>query len=154
MRDKPDKSKHRKHHNKSHKGGRRHRAAPLAERGWIQFLILRVIHETAMHGYQLVDVLETRGYVESGRFETGSIYVILKRLEKKGLLSSDNIQTKSGKIRRVYSVTGKGDSKLKESLELIIKRKIIHDELEDYYKKNYSSVQDKSTNNLDKLSLL
>ena len=147
MRDKPDKNKHGKHHNKSHKERRRHRAAPLAERGWIQFLILRVIHETPMHGYQLVEELETRGYVESGRFETGSIYVILKRLEKKGLLSSDNIQTQSGKIRRVYSVTSIGESKLKESLELIIKRKIIHDELEDYYIRNYSPVQDKTNQN-------
>jgi DNA-binding PadR family transcriptional regulator len=132
-------SMHR-HHNIHHRSKRkRHYKAPFAERGWIQFLILRLLHETPIHGYQLIEEMESRGYVESGRFETGSIYVMLRRLERKGLLSSKNIQTESGRVRRVYTVTDKGEETLKKSLEYIINQKKIHDELADYYKDNFST---------------
>ena len=137
-----------KHHNGHYRRKRkRRREAPLAERGWILFLVLRVLHENSTHGYQLVDELESRGYVEQGRFETGSIYVILKRLEKKGFLSSKKGKTESGKIRRVYSVTEKGEIALQEGLEFIMKRKKVHDELADYYLKEFS---EKKANSLER----
>jgi DNA-binding PadR family transcriptional regulator len=85
-----------------------------------------------------MEEMESRGYVEEGRFETGSIYVILKRLEKRGFLSSNKSKTESGKIRRVYSVTENGEKALQEGLEFIIKRKKIHDELAEYYLKAFS----------------
>jgi DNA-binding PadR family transcriptional regulator len=64
---------------------------------------------------------------------------MLRRLERKSLLSSNNIQTESGRVRRVYTVTDKGEETLKKSLEYIINQKKIHDELADYYKDNFSS---------------
>ena len=76
--------------------------------------------------------------MEPGRFETGSIYIILKRLEKGDLLSSVRIETESGKIRRVYSLTDKGEATLREGLEFVIKRKRVHDELAEYYLKNFA----------------
>jgi DNA-binding PadR family transcriptional regulator len=66
-----------------------HRHVSFPERGWIQFLVLRLLYERPMHGYQLIGELESRGFVVPGRFKTGSIYTILKRMEHRGLLSSE-----------------------------------------------------------------
>ena len=127
------------HHRRHRPHRRRRRVAPFAERGWIQFLTLRVLHETPMHGYRLVDEMESRGYVEPGRFETGSIYIILKRMEQKGLLTSEKIETDSGKIRRVYTLTDEGSTTLKKGLEFVINRKQVNDELAEYYAKTFAA---------------
>jgi len=112
-----------------------HRSLP--ERGWIQFLLLRVLHERSMHGYQLIESMETRGYVQSGRFETGSIYTILNRMEKRGFLSSVKSTGETGRIRRIYSLTEAGEEALKRGLEGVIQRKTIMDELTEYYHKQF-----------------
>ena len=112
-----------------------HRSLP--ERGWIQFLLLRVLHERPMHGYQLIESMEARGYVQSGRFETGSIYTILNRMEKRGLLSSVRSTGETGKIRRIYSLTEAGEEALKHGLEGVIQRKTIMDELTEYYHQKF-----------------
>ena len=109
----------------------------LPERGWIQFLLLRVLHERPMHGYQLIESMETRGYVQSGRFETGSIYTILNRMEKRGLLSSVKSAGETGRIRRIYSLTEAGEEALKRGLEGVIQRKAIMDELTKYYHQQF-----------------
>ena len=112
-----------------------HRSLP--ERGWIQFLLLRVLHERPMHGYQLIESMEIRGYVQSGRFETGSIYTILNRMEKRGLLSSVKSAGETGRVRRVYSLTEVGETALKHGLEGVIQRKTIMDELTEYYHQQF-----------------
>jgi len=111
----------------------------LPERGWIQMLVLRVIHEVPMHGYQLIDEMESRGYVKSGRFETGSIYTILNRMEKHGILSSEKIKAESSRVRRVYSVTKAGEIVLREGLKALMERKHVTDNLLMYYKNTFNS---------------
>ena len=115
-----------------HRKRRRHPRA-LPERGWIQFLLLRMLHEAPMHGYQLIESMESRGYVQSGRFETGSIYTILNRMEKRGLLSSVKTSAETGRVRRVYSLNETGVEALKRGLEGVIQRKALMDELAEYY---------------------
>ena len=122
-----------------HRRTRRRHPHPrtLPERGWIQFLLLRVLHERPMHGYQLIESMEARGYVQSGRFETGSVYTILNRMEKRGLLSSVKSAAETGRIRRVYSLTEAGVEALKQGLEGVIQRKTIMDELTEYYHQEF-----------------
>jgi PadR family transcriptional regulator PadR len=122
---------------RSHSKPRRHFRS-LPERGWIQLLTLRIIHERPMHGYQLIDEMERKGYVQSGRFETGSIYTILSRMEKRGLLTSEQA-TEAGRVRRVYSVTERGAEVLAEGLRAIIRRKAITDKLVNYYNERFAS---------------
>ena len=126
-------------HPQMHRRTRRRRRHPrsLPERGWIQFLLLRVLHERPMHGYQLIESMEARGYVQSGRFETGSVYTILNRMEKRGLLSSVKSAGETGRIRRIYSITEAGVEALKRGLEGVIHRKTIMDELADYYRQHF-----------------
>lgn len=66
----------------------------LSGAGWIQFLVLRVLYEKPMHGYQLIEEIKKQsgGY---HRLMPGPIYTILRRMEHKGLLRSE-----WGKIRR------------------------------------------------------
>ena len=109
----------------------------LPERGWIQFLLLRVLHERPMHGYRLIESMEARGLVQSGRFETGSVYTILNRMEKRGLLSSVKSAGETGRIRRIYSITEVGEEALKRGLEGVIQRKTIMDELTEYYHQKF-----------------
>ena len=81
---------------------------PHPERGFVQFLLLLLLNEEPMHGYQLAEELQSRGYVKQGRFKTGSLYTILNRMEKKGILNSTNMESETGRHRRVYNLTEDG----------------------------------------------
>ena len=121
------------------RGNRGHRSLP--ERGWVQLLSLRILHEGPMHGYQLINEMETRGFVESGRFETGSIYTILNRMEKHELLTSTKMKGKSGRIRRVYNITEKGEKTLVKGLRSIIQWKKVTEELVEYYEEQFNDYE-------------
>ena len=130
MLDMCDQRFHRKHHR------------PILERGWVQFLILRLLFEKPKHGYQLIDDMETKGYVTKGRFKTGSIYTILNRMEHRGLLTSTQEKSEEGRSRRVYSITPHGINVLKRGLRGVIQRKKIMDELTDFYNEFFEEISD------------
>lgn len=117
-----------------------HRSLP--ERGWIQFLLLRLLHEKPMHGYQIMEELERQGYVQPGRFQTGSVYTILKRMERRGLLRSHIELSDEDRERRIYSVTDKGEEALRRGLENILQRKKLMDDLMEYYKKRFQTASE------------
>lgn len=107
------------------------------ERGWIQFLILRILHENPTHGYELMRTLEERS-CGCHRLETGSIYTLLRRMDDGGLLESEWTRSETtGPERRVYKVTERGTEALKSGLESIVKRKAMMDDLAEYYKKRF-----------------
>ena len=106
------------------------------ERGWIQFLILRLLYEKPAHGYQLIEALEEES-CGCHRLETGSIYTILRRMERRGLLESEWEHIETGPDRRVYKVTKMGAEALRSGLESIAKRKVMMDDLTEFYKKNF-----------------
>lgn len=132
--------KHRKRGSKSkhhHRRSRRKRSLP--EKGWVKLLTLRVLNEEPMHGYQLIDEMEKRELVETGRFETGSIYTILNRMERDELLVSEKKEADSGRIRRVYSLTLKGVEVLRNGLLAVKRRKRITDDLVEYYERTFGA---------------
>jgi PadR family transcriptional regulator PadR len=107
------------------------------ERGWIQFLILRILYEKPTYGYQLLDELDIRS-CGCHRLETGSIYTLLRRMEHRGLLESEWTRSETtGPGRRVYKVTEAGTEALKGGLESIAKRKTMMDDLTEFYKKHF-----------------
>ena len=119
-----------------HRCGRHHRRHRYPERGWIQFLILRNLYEKPSYGYQLMETLEETSFGRH-KLETGSIYTILRRMERRGLLTSEWEHTETGPDRRVYKVTPMGTEALKSGLESISKRKAIMDDLAEFYKKHF-----------------
>ncbi|MFA9437449.1 MAG: PadR family transcriptional regulator [Candidatus Bathyarchaeota archaeon] len=85
--------------------------------------------------------METRGFVESGRFETGSIYTILNRMEKHELLTSKKMKGDSGRIRRVYNITEEGEKTLVKGLRSIIQWKKVTEELVEYYEEQFNDYE-------------
>jgi DNA-binding PadR family transcriptional regulator len=80
--------------------------------GHVDLLLLSVLDDGTAHGYRLVEVLRERS---SGAFDLaeGTLYPALYRLERKGLVAS-SWETVSGRRRRVYRLTRKGQDALAE----------------------------------------
>ena len=106
-------------------------------KNWVTLVILRVLVESPMHGYRLIEILNESGYLIDDKIETGTLYTTLRRLEKKGLLSSYWETQPNEKRRRIYSITVTGEIYLKEIIESIIQRKNMIEDMIAFYKKHY-----------------
>ena len=78
------------------------RGGRAVRRGNVRFAILAVIQDRPMHGYEVIQELQTR---TAGRWRpsAGSVYPTLQMLEDEGLLSSEEVAG-----RRTYSLTDAG----------------------------------------------
>lgn len=78
-------------------------------RGKVRPLVLAVLHETPMHGYQIMQVLEAR---TGGRWRpsAGTIYPTLQQLEDEGLVKTDTVEG-----RKVYTLTESGRKEAESS---------------------------------------
>jgi PadR family transcriptional regulator PadR len=76
-------------------------------------LLLSLLEEQAMYGYQIVKELEERsqGYF---KFKEGTLYPALHRLEKAGLITGKWQMLPNGRQRRYYNITARGQAKLAE----------------------------------------
>lgn len=73
--------------------------------------VLRVLSTGAMYGYELGQAIEER----SGKILTlghGTLYPLLYNLEAKGLVMAEWRDGESGRKRRYYTITGKGEKHL------------------------------------------
>ena len=122
-------------------GCKPHRMRHSPERGMTQFLFLRLIHETPMHGYQLMDELNERGFLQQDRLEAGGVYTILRRMEHRGLITSVWEEQESGPDRRIYTITIEGAEILKEGIETMLSRKTLLDDLATYHRDHFQSKQ-------------
>ncbi|MEM3459226.1 MAG: PadR family transcriptional regulator [Candidatus Bathyarchaeia archaeon] len=107
------------------------------ERGWIQFLMLRILYEKPMHGYQLLEEIEERS-CGCHKLEPGSIYTLLRRMEERGLLESKWEKTEGGPDKRVYKVTKNGVEALRMGLKSIVQRKLLFDDLARFYEEHFA----------------
>ena len=82
-------------------------------KGSIDSLLLCLIGQRPMYGYQIIKELEdkSQGYF---RYKEGTLYPALHRLEKAGLLAGKWEATSGGRQRRYYHITRKGSSILAE----------------------------------------
>lgn len=82
-------------------------------KGSIDSLLLSLIGQQPMYGYQVIKELEGRsqGYF---KFKEGTLYPALHRLERAGLLVGRWQMLPSGRQRRYYYITEKGRSILVE----------------------------------------
>jgi DNA-binding PadR family transcriptional regulator len=74
-------------------------------------LLLCLIAQQPMYGYQIIKELERRsqGYF---KFKEGTLYPALHRLEKAGLIQGNWQMLSNGRPRRYYYIMAKGRSKL------------------------------------------
>lgn len=82
-------------------------------KGSIDSLLLCLIGQRPMYGYQIIKELENKsqGYF---KYKEGTLYPALHRMEKAGLLTGKWEATPGGRQRRYYYITVKGSSILAE----------------------------------------
>ncbi len=103
---------------------------------WIQLLILRILYETPLHGYALNEKINE---LLAGRrpLKSGSLYTILRRMEKSGLLVSDWDKDSARLERRIYNLTDAGMERLRQGLQMVKSQKRIIDEMMSFYKEKF-----------------
>ncbi len=80
-------------------------------KGVAPVVVLEVLARGAMYGYQLSEAIAQR----SGNVLTlgrGTLYPLLYNLEAKGLVTGQWQNSSTGRKRRYYSITGKGQEQL------------------------------------------
>jgi len=105
-------------------------------RSWIQLLILRVLYEKPLHGYGLIKEVNK---LLTGRrpLKPGSLYTILRRMEKSGHLSSVWDRESSRLERRVYTLTQMGLDRLKNGRLMVAGQRKVLDEMMNFYEKHF-----------------
>lgn len=74
-----------------------------------ELLLLGLVAEMPRHGYELDQVIENRGMREWTQIGFSSIYFVLGRLEKRGLVTSRKPRRGAGaKARKAYEITQAG----------------------------------------------
>lgn len=94
-----------------------------------------------MHGYQIMEELNTRGFLKKDRLEAGSVYTILRRMEHHGLITSAWEEREAGVDRRVYTVTPLGAEVLENGLRVMLHRKALLDDLASYYMQHFQGTK-------------
>lgn len=86
-------------------------------KGNTDLLLLSLINNQPMYGYQIIKELERRsnGYFQ---FKEGTLYPALHRLERAGLVTARWQKLPTGQERRYYYITPKGQKVLSERLAI------------------------------------
>ena len=78
-------------------------------KGTLEGCVLAVIGERETYGYEISQQLERFGF---GRIAEGTIYPLLLRLEKNGLVEAVYRQSEVGPRRKYYRLTAAGEREL------------------------------------------
>ena len=86
-----------------------------------ELAILSLVAEAPRHGYEIEQIIEERGMREWTEIGFSSIYYLLKKLEKSGLIKSQLVPAEGrGPKRRVYQITSDGsEALLNTTLEVL-----------------------------------
>ncbi len=79
--------------------------ATQLRKGILELAVMAALHESSHYGYSLVRRLTATGAVE---IKEGTIYPILGRLSREGLVSSHWVESSQGPPRKYYELTGAG----------------------------------------------
>lgn len=74
-------------------------------RGILEGCVLAVIQRGETYGYEILSELEEKGF---DSLLEGTLYPVLTRLEKKGLIICRKAKSPYGPIRKYYSITEEG----------------------------------------------
>lgn len=78
--------------------------------GSMTMLLLKLLSEKDMYGYEMIDTLRQRSQ-NVFELKAGTLYPLLHSLEEKNLLTSYEEEV-LGKVRKYYSITGEGKKQL------------------------------------------
>ena len=75
--------------------------------GSVSMLVLALLKEKEMYGYQIIEELDRRSS-HVFQMKEGTLYPVLHGLEKDKLVSAREAVTEKGRTRRFYAITEKG----------------------------------------------
>jgi DNA-binding PadR family transcriptional regulator len=81
-----------------------------------ELAILTLVAERPRHGYEIEQVIEERGMREWTEVGFSSIYYLLKKLERDGLIESHLEEAQRGPARKVYHLTPAGGQALQSGI--------------------------------------
>ena len=81
------------------------------KKGSAELLILSLVERVPRHGYELGKLIESRSR-GAVRFNVGSLYPLLYRLEKRGWLKSDWGASEANQRAKYYRLTAAGKAQL------------------------------------------
>lgn len=82
-------------------------------RGVVQPIVLQLVSERAMYGYEIIKIVNERSN-KALEWKEGTLYPCLHRLEGAGLIKSQWGEADNGRKRKYYAITRKGAAVLKE----------------------------------------
>lgn len=74
-------------------------------KGLLEGCILKVISAEETYGYKITEALNLYGFTD---LNEGSVYPVLMRLEKNGLVSSESKKSPKGPRRKYFNITPEG----------------------------------------------
>jgi transcriptional regulator len=80
-------------------------------KGHLDMIVLAALASGPAHGYAVIEEIRRRSG-EAFDLPEGTVYPVLHRLEHAGLLSSKWTTAESGRKRRVYALTKRGQASL------------------------------------------
>ena len=80
-------------------------------KGHLDMIVLAALATGPAHGYAVIEEIKRRSG-EAFDLPEGTIYPVLHRLEQAGLLASRWVTAESGRRRRVYALTKRGNRAL------------------------------------------
>ncbi|WP_254176578.1 PadR family transcriptional regulator [Clostridium baratii] len=83
-------------------------------KGLMDKVILKIINEEETYGYEIYIKLQKLGFID---FAEGSLYPLLLRLEKKGLIKGIKRKSQIGPDRKYYSLTEEGIQEMNDFKE-------------------------------------
>ncbi|MHB9107183.1 MAG: PadR family transcriptional regulator [Armatimonadota bacterium] len=88
---------------------------PDLVRGSVETIILHLLNERKMYGYEIIKAVNER---TEGAFawKEGSLYPCLHRLEGDGVIASEWVEGDTGKQRKYYTLTRKGEALCKDKV--------------------------------------
>lgn len=81
------------------------------QRGSAEMLVMALLEERQRHGYEIAQLIEQRSAGEI-RFQVPSLYPLLYRLERRGLVEGRWVEKAGERRRRFYRLTAEGKKAL------------------------------------------
>jgi PadR family transcriptional regulator PadR len=83
------------------------------KKGTAELLVLAQLEERARHGYEIAQLIAARG-AGAVSFQPASLYPVLYRLERRGLIAGRWVEKANQRRRRYYRLTAQGRRVLAE----------------------------------------
>ncbi|MFO6454160.1 MULTISPECIES: PadR family transcriptional regulator [unclassified Aeromicrobium] len=83
-------------------------------KGTLEGIVLAILSDRPAYGYEITSWLRDRGFAEIAE---GTVYALLIRIEKRGLVDVAKAPSEKGPPRKVYSLNDEGRKYLEEFWE-------------------------------------